>query len=240
VRAVTAALVAVVTLAAAGCGGGEDRSAGAAATTTAPSTTTTAAAPTTSAPTATTAAPAPAEGGTPEERYVAAVDAQGLRVDGVVERSDEDLVTEATWVCAATPLGVAPTASSKGLTPAEYLISQSVLDATSTYGRRVVLAIEMLCPENQQYLDQARSPDPPTMPPLTEFRDGHYVVGDDVEPGLYETAHPVDECRWTRLDAAAHAIEDGVVLDQRRTEVTIAAEDAFFDSQGCGLWQKVG
>jgi hypothetical protein len=175
-----------------------------------------------------------------EARFIAMIDDEGLRDDGLFEQSDEDLVIGARWTCAAIPQGrpPEPSAGDRGATPAEYLIDEGVLDPASVHGRRVVLAIEILCPENLPYLEQARSPNPPTMPPLTEFGTGHYTVNVDVAPGTYETG-PVSDCYWERIDNTGEIIDNNFINGAPRVEVTIASTDTGFNSEQCGVWHRI-
>ncbi|MGH9212515.1 MAG: hypothetical protein ACRD2C_17855 [Acidimicrobiales bacterium] len=74
--------------------------------------------------------------------------------------------------------------------------------------------------------------------PADSFEDGLHVVGRDIEPGRYIAVGVAGDCDWTRFAdveatepvAAAESIAGQAVVD-------IAAEDAAFSSQNCGVWE---
>lgn len=70
------------------------------------------------------------------------------------------------------------------------------------------------------------------------FGPGLLHVGDDVQPGTYvaESDDGFEWCYWERQDSNGEIIDNffGQVF---RTEVTIAATDFAFRSEGCGEWQ---
>lgn len=74
--------------------------------------------------------------------------------------------------------------------------------------------------------------------PSAQFSDGTWVVGEDIEPGVYRNSGDWSSCYWERLsglsgefgDIIANGIPDGPVV------VEIAGSDAAFSSQGCGTW----
>ena len=76
----------------------------------------------------------------------------------------------------------------------------------------------------------------------SEFGEGTYIVGTDLDAGEYLAAGGVG-CEWARL--AGFAATDEEVLDRgfgdRATQprVTIAASDVGFTSGGCGVWRRV-
>lgn len=68
--------------------------------------------------------------------------------------------------------------------------------------------------------------------------DGTWLVGEDIEPGVYRNSGDGSSCYWERLsglsgelgDIIANGIPDGPVV------VEIAGSDVAFSSQGCGTW----
>lgn len=84
--------------------------------------------------------------------------------------------------------------------------------------------------ESLAALDQPR----PTIP-----GDGTYLVGVDVEPGLYRTQASGD-CAWVRrdgVDAASEVLASGGGVGQVYAEVLVG--DFAFTATNCGAWQKV-
>jgi hypothetical protein len=73
---------------------------------------------------------------------------------------------------------------------------------------------------------------------VATFGGGVQIVGVDIDPGTYRTRSPSSSCYWERVsgfggtldEVIANAIGDGYYT------VTIAATDAGFNSEGCGIW----
>ncbi|MFD3931006.1 hypothetical protein [Streptomyces sp. NPDC058614] len=83
--------------------------------------------------------------------------------------------------------------------------------------------------------------------PADEFAgDGTFVVGQDIEAGIYRSAGPqggLDPyCSWQRLSGTSGEAGDIIAANatKGRTTVTIAATDKAFTTTGCKSWQKVG
>ena len=72
----------------------------------------------------------------------------------------------------------------------------------------------------------------------TAFDDGNFRVGSQIQPGLYFTENVAD-CYWERLDSAGEIIDNNFISDALRAEVTIAASDFSFHTEGCGTWRQV-
>lgn len=78
---------------------------------------------------------------------------------------------------------------------------------------------------------------------ITYVGPGEHVVGDSVDPGTYRAFFPDPFCYWERVTnfsgdrsaIIANNLEDG----SRPVTVTIRPDDYGFNSQGCGLWQRV-
>ena len=77
------------------------------------------------------------------------------------------------------------------------------------------------------------------------FYDGLYVIGSDLEPGIYRTTGrdtSVYGCRWQRL-SGFKAETDNIIVDYRDNQgrptiVEIAASDRGFKTEGCGKWYR--
>ena len=85
----------------------------------------------------------------------------------------------------------------------------------------------------------------PVLESRTEFGDGTYIVGVDIDPGFYR-ATPSDEalsCSWERLagfgGTRRQRIERAFVEAGERARVNIEETDAGFSSSGCGTWRRV-
>lgn len=75
----------------------------------------------------------------------------------------------------------------------------------------------------------------------TEFEQGTYIVGTDVEPGTYQ-ASSGELCSWLRLAGFRFSrrdiIERGFVRRGVPPTVRIESGDAGFSSSGCGTWRQ--
>ena len=84
----------------------------------------------------------------------------------------------------------------------------------------------------------------PITTPGQPFGDGTYLVGPEVESGRYFAYSPSKDCRWYRLEDfggwgfSELGIGGGGAwsLPTRIAIVDIAASDAGFVSEGCGIW----
>lgn len=74
--------------------------------------------------------------------------------------------------------------------------------------------------------------------------EGMNEVGVDVKPGRYRTVAPADGsgCYWARLKDDTGSGDDIIANDitdpGARVSVTIKKSDGFFESNGCGEWQR--
>ena len=86
------------------------------------------------------------------------------------------------------------------------------------------------------FADPAPAPPPPG-PKTTIDADGTYAVGTDIEPGVYQSAGPVEggACYWKRSNGAA--IVDNALTKKAQT-VAIDSTDTSFTTNGCQQWQK--
>jgi hypothetical protein len=77
----------------------------------------------------------------------------------------------------------------------------------------------------------------------SQFGEGTYIVGTDIEPGTY-TAAAVGSggCEWARLAGFGgtdeEVVESNVVLREALARVTILPSDAGFTSGGCSTWSR--
>jgi hypothetical protein len=71
----------------------------------------------------------------------------------------------------------------------------------------------------------------------TEFGDGDYIVGTDIQPGTYRNTGQAG-CYWARLRGFGHTTDDVLANDNTDNPavVTIAATDMGFESTRCGKW----
>jgi multidrug efflux pump subunit AcrA (membrane-fusion protein) len=71
----------------------------------------------------------------------------------------------------------------------------------------------------------------------SQFGDGLFAVGADIQPGRYHTEGG-GTCYWAKLRSSdTFDIEDNNVGGGPQT---IDINTAFFESQDCGTWTKVG
>ena len=70
--------------------------------------------------------------------------------------------------------------------------------------------------------------------------DGLWLVGDDIEPGVYRIV-PTGRCYWARLSGLTGGFEDILANDnlEAPSYVEILPTDKAFESNRCGTWSKV-
>ncbi len=80
----------------------------------------------------------------------------------------------------------------------------------------------------------------PPATPAAVIKDGDWVVGEEIEPGTYETA-ATDRCYWARSKDATGDLRTIIANDNADgpATVTISAGE-MFRSNRCGTWTKVG
>lgn len=73
----------------------------------------------------------------------------------------------------------------------------------------------------------------------TQFGDGTWVIGEDVEPGVYSNDGG-GMCYWERLSGLSGEFGDIIAngLPDGQAVVEIAGSDTAFSSQGCGTWTR--
>ena len=102
----------------------------------------------------------------------------------------------------------------------------------------IALVIKFICPGQQYAFDNAKSGTYAVAPPLAQFGDGTWIVGEDVQPGTYRTQGRVDGCYWARLTAGGEVIDNNFISAALQAVVIVEASDALIESSGCGTWTK--
>jgi hypothetical protein len=83
-----------------------------------------------------------------------------------------------------------------------------------------------------------------TEPEPEGFSDGVWVVGEDIEPGIYRTQGPGDGewdlCYWARLSGLTGDFEELIVngIPEGPASVEILPTDVAFETSGCGEWVR--
>lgn len=88
---------------------------------------------------------------------------------------------------------------------------------------------------------------PPPGPPATTVTDGDWVVGEQVEPGSYQSdVAQASQCTWTRARGFSHTADQVVeahsspiYLGNAPPEVVELQAGDLFSSQNCEPWAKV-
>jgi hypothetical protein len=84
----------------------------------------------------------------------------------------------------------------------------------------------------QQAQDSSEGPDQGTIP-----GDGTFIVGEDIQPGTYETEGS-ESCYWERLSGTSGTMDDVITngLPTGPTTITISPSDEAFLTEGCSEW----
>lgn len=159
-----------------------------------------------------------------QEVYLAKLRGLGIQVPGP-NGTIEDAFEMAARLC-ASPMSradlAADTQDRLGWSPHA---TQGVVDAAVAYG----------CPGKVWPADG----------PRTNFGDGTFVVGTDIQPGIYRTdgpyQRPVPGCYWARLSGLGGTTAEIIANASGNgpTTVTVRAGDAAFESSGCLPWAKI-
>ncbi len=82
---------------------------------------------------------------------------------------------------------------------------------------------------------EAGAPPPPG--PLVMDHDGTFVVGTEIQPGVYTSAGPRPDgtCYWRRIGADKTTVDNA--LSKQPQTVQIEATDLAFKTNGCQPWQ---
>ena len=87
--------------------------------------------------------------------------------------------------------------------------------------------------------EQADTPDDPAEDPVPEpeagFGDGTYIVGENLEPGIYRSTG-TNLCYWERMSGFGGTFEEIIANGNEGTIIDIAASDAGFKTERCGQW----
>lgn len=78
--------------------------------------------------------------------------------------------------------------------------------------------------------------------PSAEFGGGHWVVGDDITPGLWRNSDSSGACYWERLGGFSWELGD-IIANEFTYDIStvqIHASDEGFWSGDCGTWTKIG
>ena len=71
--------------------------------------------------------------------------------------------------------------------------------------------------------------------PEAGFGDGTYIVGENLEPGIYRSTG-VNLCYWERMSGFGGTFEEIIANGNEGTIIEIAASDAGFKTERCGQW----
>ena len=83
------------------------------------------------------------------------------------------------------------------------------------------------------------------VPANATILDGTWLVGKDIEPGLYRTMPPKDPlgvgCLWSRLSGLSGNADETIAfgISEAPVYVEVLASDYAFGSVGCGVWAQV-
>lgn len=83
---------------------------------------------------------------------------------------------------------------------------------------------------------------PITPSPTDPFSDGIYIVGADIAPGLWRNSDSSGFCYWARLSGFGGTLDEIIAnrLSESIQTVRIAATDRGFETNGCGVWTRIG
>lgn len=87
-----------------------------------------------------------------------------------------------------------------------------------------------------------------TSSPTAAFGDGTFIVGVDIQEGVWQISATLESCYWAQLDGFSGTLDDiydNEFIDEEEASrlpqmVTITAADAGFSTSGCGTWSYVG
>jgi hypothetical protein len=145
------------------------------------------------------------------------------------DATDDTLVAETPAAAAATPTPETEAVADDDASEAE-------VEAAETPETELTPTPE---PEPTPKPDE---PAPETEPAESEvqFGEGTFIVGEDIEPGLYAANSPGSGCYWERLSGFSGELGDvnANYFGGNRQVVMIYDTDAGFRNQGCGTWTK--
>ncbi|HXF56339.1 MAG TPA: hypothetical protein VNO34_01945 [Actinomycetota bacterium] len=81
-----------------------------------------------------------------------------------------------------------------------------------------------------------------TPSPTAPFSDGIYIVGVDIAPGLWRNSDSSGGCYWARLSGFGGTLDEIIAneFSESIQTVRIAATDRGFETEGCGVWTRIG
>lgn len=91
-----------------------------------------------------------------------------------------------------------------------------------------------LCPEapHASLLQEAAT--------TSSVKDGTFVVGEEMQPGTYQTRANLEDCYWSRTTGGGSIIaNDFIGFAPAGATVSVYAGEGF-ESSSCGVWTKVG
>lgn len=71
--------------------------------------------------------------------------------------------------------------------------------------------------------------------PEAGFGDGTYIVGENLEPGIYRST-ATSLCYWERMSGFGGTLDEIIANGNEGTIIEIAASDAGFKTERCGQW----
>ncbi|MGI8553453.1 MAG: hypothetical protein ACR2PL_22120 [Dehalococcoidia bacterium] len=73
---------------------------------------------------------------------------------------------------------------------------------------------------------------------VSTFGDGSYIVGSDIQPGIYRSLNPSGDCYWERESGFSGELQDILANDNPAgpAVVSIGPTDRGFKSEDCGTW----
>lgn len=67
---------------------------------------------------------------------------------------------------------------------------------------------------------------------------GNYTVGEDIQPGTYQTLSDVEDCYWETLDAAGELNDNNFVNAAPQVQMTVRSSDFAVNVESeCGIWR---
>jgi hypothetical protein len=83
-------------------------------------------------------------------------------------------------------------------------------------------------------LDPNNKPALPMAQQIAPKKDGFYVIGVDIAPGVWRSTGPGAQCYWERTNITQDILDND--LDFAGGAVTIRPDDFEFYARGCGIW----
>lgn len=74
----------------------------------------------------------------------------------------------------------------------------------------------------------------------TRISGGLFVIGQGVQPGLYQTTGPVEDCYWELLDGAGEIIDNNFISAAAQVQITVPASAFSLSVNRCGELVRIG